>query len=133
MRKPISLILIIAFLSPAVAAQQKGRGKAQGSARETDASRRRAEEAQRRAQAIDILKSVVDGAADIRETQSRVAVLSGALDLLWKHDEPYARASFVKSADTLSDRFASGETQRQERSEIRAAIGELLKALPLHR
>lgn len=132
MRKPISLLLLITFLAPAVAAQQKGRDKARVDARETDAAQRKAEEAQRRAQAVEILKGVVEGAAEIPDTESRVAVLSGALDLLWKHDEAYARANFIKFADSLSDRFASGETKRQERSEIRAALTVLLKAFARH-
>ena len=132
MRKPISLLLTLALLTPATAAQQQRRVKAQGGARAAGAAQRKIEESQRRAQAIDILKSVVEGAGEIREMQSRVAVLSGALDLLWKHDKAYARASFIKSAEALSDRFASGEAKRQERSEIRAAMGVLLKALARH-
>lgn len=132
MRQPISLLLIVTFLTPAAAARQKVRDRAQGDARSVEAAQRRAEEVQRRAQAVDILKGVVEGAAEIRETESRVAVLSSALDLLWKHDEAYARANFIKSAAVLSDRFASGEAGRQERSEIRAALGELLKAFARH-
>ena len=130
MRKQISLILILTFLAPAVAAQQKVRDKAQGSAGET--ALRKAEEAQRKAQAVDILKGVVESAADIQETWTRVALLTGALNLLWKHDEAYARASFTKSAAALSDRFASDTTQRQERSEIRASMGVLLTAFARH-
>ncbi|HET7288174.1 MAG TPA: hypothetical protein VFI71_11915, partial [Pyrinomonadaceae bacterium] len=114
MRKQLSLILILAFLAPALAAQRK------------------AEETQRKQQAVDILKGVVESAAEIQETQTRVTVLTGALDLLWKHDEAYARANFIKAAAALSDRFASDTTQRQERSEIRAAIGMLLMAFARH-
>ena len=51
-----------------------------------DTALRKAEEAQRRAQAIDILKGVVESAGEIPETQTRASVLTGALDLLWKHD-----------------------------------------------
>lgn len=132
MRKPISLLLIVAFLAPATAAQQGGRGRAQGGAREAAAAQRKAEQAQRRAQAVEILKGVVEGAAEIQETQARVAVLSSALNLLWKHDEAYARAGFIKSADSLSERFGSGETKRPERAEIRSAMGVLLKAFARH-
>jgi hypothetical protein len=132
MRKLITLLLLVALLAPDVAALQKGQDKAQVGAREAEAARRKAEEAQRRAQAVEILKGVVEGSAEIRETQPRVAVLSDALDLLWKHDEAYARANFVKAADGLSERFASGETKRQERSEIRAALTVLLKAFARH-
>jgi hypothetical protein len=114
MRKQISLIVILAFLAPVVAAQRK------------------TEEAQRKEQAIDILKGVVESAADIKEVETRVAVLTGALDLLWKHDEAYARAGFIKSAASLSDKFASDTTQRQERSEIRAAMGMLLMGFARH-
>jgi len=125
MRHPISLLLIFALLAAAVAAQVKVRDK-------DDATWRRAEEAQRKTQAVDILKGVVESAAEIQETQTRVAVLTSALDLLWKHDEAYARANFIKSATALSDKFASNTTQTQERSEIRAAIGVLLMAFARH-
>ncbi len=132
MPKLIILILVVAFLAPDVAARQKVQDKAQVGARETEAAQRRAEEAQRKEQAVEILKGVVEGAGEIRDTQSRVAILSDALDLLWKHDEAFARANFVKAADGLSERFASGETKRQERSEIRAALTVLLKAFARH-
>ncbi len=125
MRKPISLLLIIVFLVPGAVAQQKGHDKAQAGARDAEAARRKA-------QAVEILKSVVEGADEIRETGPRVAVLSSALDLLWKYNEAYARANFIKYADNLSERFASGEAKGQERSEIRAAMAVLLKAFARH-
>jgi hypothetical protein len=131
MLKTISLLLILAFLVPAVAAQQKVRDMTQGDVRGADVARK-AEAAQRKAQALEILNGVVMGAAEIRETQARVAVLSSALDLLWKHDEAYARANFIKSAAALSDRFGLSTTQRQERSEIRASLAVLLKAFARH-
>ncbi|HJY30362.1 MAG TPA: hypothetical protein VJ306_20185, partial [Pyrinomonadaceae bacterium] len=127
MRKQISLLLISTFLASAVSAQVKVRDKDAG-----DAALRKAEETQRKAQAIDILKGVVESAADIKETRTRVAVVTGALDLLWKHDEAYARANFIKSAAALSDRFASDAAQRQERSDIREAMGVLLRAFARH-
>jgi hypothetical protein len=127
MRKQISLLLILAFLAPAVGAQVKVRDKGAG-----DTALRKAEEAQRKTQAVDILKGVVESAVEIQETRTRVAVLTGALDLLWKHDEAYARANFIKSAAALSDKFASDTTQKQERSEIRAAMGMLLRAFASH-
>lgn len=127
MRKQISLLLISTFLASAVSAQVKVRDKDAG-----DAALRKAEETQRKAQAIDILKGVVESAADIKETRTRVAVVTGALDLLWKHDEAYARANFIKSAAALSDRFASDAAQKQERSEIREAMGVLLRAFARH-
>lgn len=117
---------MLAFWMPSLAAQDKVRDKLQGGAQ------RKAEEAQRKAQAIDILKGVVESAAEISETRTRVAVLTGALALLWKHDETYARANFIKSAAALSDRFASSATQRQERAEIRASMGALLMAFARH-
>ena len=132
MRKQISLLLILAFVAPAVAAQQKVRDRAQGSAAADETALRKAEEAQRKTQAIDILKGVIEGAAEIQETQTRVTVLTEALDLLWKHDEAYARANFIKAAAALSDRFASETTRRQERSEIRVAMGVLLRAFARH-
>jgi hypothetical protein len=124
MRKLICLLLILVFLAPAVAAQEK--------ARRDEAAQREVEEAQRRMQAIDILKGVVEGADDIRETRTRLSIITSALDLLWKHDEAYARAKFIKAAGTLSDRFASDTTDKRERSEIRASMGILLKSLARH-
>ena len=132
MRKPISLLVILAFLLPVMAAQDKVRDKTQHSAGARETAERKAEEAQRKAQAVDILKGVVESAAEIQELRTRMAVLTGALDLLWKHDEAYARASFIKSAAALSDKFSSGATQRQERSEIRASMGALLTAFARH-
>lgn len=127
MRKRIGLLLSLAFLLPVVGAQPQVRNK--GGAHRTDVAQRKAEEAQRRAQAVDILKGVVEGAADIQELRTRVNILTGALDLLWKHDEAYARANFVKSAGAWSDRFTSDVT---ERSEIRASMGILLSAFARH-
>jgi hypothetical protein len=127
MCKALSTLLLITFLAPATVAQDKVRDKAKG-----ETAQRKAEEAQRKAQAIDILKGVVEGAADIQEWRMRVTVVSAALDLLWKHDEAYARANFIKSANTLSDKFASETTQKSERSEIRASIGKLLSTFARH-
>ena len=128
MRKSISLLVILAFLLPAMAAQVQVRDKTQHSASASESAERKAEEAQRKAQAVDILKGVVESAAEIQESRTRMTVLTGALDLLWKHDQAYARANFIKSAAALSDRFASAATQRQERSEIRRSMGVLLTA-----
>ncbi|HEX6045941.1 MAG TPA: hypothetical protein VFZ22_15715 [Pyrinomonadaceae bacterium] len=121
MRNAITLLLIVALLAPAVASQQKA-----------STAQRKAEEAQRRTQAIDILKRVVESAADIADTETRVNVLTGALDLLWKHDQPYARTAFIKSVTTLSDRFALSATDKKERAELRASIGALLRSFARH-
>jgi hypothetical protein len=125
MRQLICLSLTLAFSVAAVAAQQRVRIKPEGDTR-------RADLAQRRAQAVDILKGVVEGAKEIGETQTHITVVTGALDLLWKHDEAYTRAQFIKSAVALSDRFASNATNRRERSQIRASMGMLLKAFARH-
>jgi hypothetical protein len=130
MRKRISFILILALSMAPVVAQDKVRDKAPGDA--SDAAQRKTEEVQRKTQAVDILKGVVETAADIQDLRTRMAVLTGALDLLWKYDEPYARANFIKSAASLSHKFASNETQKNERSEIRASMGVLLMAFARH-
>ncbi len=139
MRKRLSLLLILAFLLPAAAAQDKVRDRAQGGTspeetaqRKSEEAQRKLEEAQRRTQAVDILKGIIESAADIQETRTRVTIVTSALDLLWKHDEAYARANFIKAATALSDKFASDSTQRQERSEIRASLGALLMAFARH-
>jgi hypothetical protein len=113
-------------------AQSQVREKGQGRADAGNPAQRRAEEAQRKTQAIDILKGAVESAADIQKTQTRVALLSAALDLLWKHDEAYAREHFVKAANTLSDRFASDAIQKNERAEIRASMSVLLGGFARH-
>jgi len=69
MRQRISLFLIVALLTSAVGAQVKVRDKG-------DAALRRAEAAQRKAQAIDILKGVVESAADIQELRTRLGTLA---------------------------------------------------------
>lgn len=133
MRKLSSLFLVLVLLLPAVAAQQKVRDKTSGKTDADEAEQRKAEEAkQRKAEAIEILKGVVEGAGDIQKVQTRVALLTSALDLLWKHDESYARANFIKSAALLSDKFASDTTPKHERSEIRASIAVLLAAFARH-
>lgn len=132
MRNRVSLLLMIVCLAPAVPAQQKASEKAPNSGGASEVALRTAEAAQRKAQAVDILKGIVDGAAEIQKTQTRVAVLTAALDLLWKHDEAYARTNFIKSATALSDKFAADATPRQERSELRASIGVLLTAFARH-
>jgi hypothetical protein len=138
MRKLIVFLLVSALIAPTAAAQQKARDKAKSNAKQSAEQKseevlRRAEETQRISQAVDVLKGVVESVADIQEMRTRMAVLTGALDLLWKHDEPYARASFIKSAAALSDRFASEATQKNERSEIRASMGTLLMAFSENR
>ena len=128
MRKRISLLVILMILAPAVGAQDEVRHKAQSA----EAAQRKTEEAQRKAQAIDILKGVVESAGEIRGRETQVAVLTDALGLLWKHDEAYARAQFAKSAAAMSDRFASDATSWRDRAEIRHLMGVLLKALARH-
>ena len=132
MRQSISLLLSFVLFVPTVAAQQKVRDTAEGRGQRNDTEERKAEEAQRKAQAIDILKTVVANAAEIQEMQTRVAVVTGALELLWKHDEGYTRAQFIKSGVALSDRFASDTIDRRERSEIRSSMGTLLNAFARH-
>jgi hypothetical protein len=127
MQKQISLILLLVCVANSAAAQIKVREKEQG-----EAARRKAEIAQQKAQAVDLLKGVVEGCVEIPELQTRVSVLTSALDLLWKHDEDYARERFIKFAAALSDKFSSDSTDRNERTEIRAAHAVLLKAFARH-
>lgn len=132
MRKRFSQLLILVFVAQTVAAQSQLGEKAQSPSDAAITAQRKTEETQRKTQAIDILKGVVESAAEIQKPQTRVALLSAALDLLWKHDEAYARASFVKAADALSERFASDAIQKNERAEIRATMGVLLQAFARH-
>jgi hypothetical protein len=69
MRQLICLSLTLAFSVAAVAAQQRVRIKPEGDTR-------RADLAQRRAQAVDILKGVVEGAKEIGETQTHITVVT---------------------------------------------------------
>ena len=128
--------LIVAFLAPAVGGGQGMREKspatAQTEQRKTEDAQRKIEEAQRKAQAIDILKGVVESAPDIEDLQTRVGILTGALDLLWKHDAAYARASFIKTATAWLDRYASDATPIEERGEIRLVMSKLLTAFARH-
>lgn len=131
MRTLICLLMSLAFSAPSVIAQQQVRDKVD-STRRSEAALRLEEEAQRKIQAVDILKGVVDGADDIRETRTRLAIITNALDLLWKHDESYTRAKFNKAASVLLERFASDTTAKRERAEIRASMGVLLKSFARH-
>lgn len=126
----ISLVLIFVLMAPTGPVHSQVREK--GRAEAANIAQRKAEEAQRKTQAIDILKGVVESAADIQKMQTRVTLLTAALDLLWKHDEAYARANFVKAADALSDRFASDGIQKNERADIRATMGVLLREFARH-
>lgn len=112
-----------AQVAGAATPQAKGGGKPKAGAGAGEAER-----VQRRTQAVDILKGVVERAGEIPEAGARAAVVASALDLLWKHDESYARANFVRSADGMLEKFASDETKGQERAELRSALGVLLKA-----
>jgi hypothetical protein len=132
MRKRLTQLLILVLFVPTMAAHSQVREKVQGRGDAANTAQRKAEEAQRKTQAIDILKGVVESAAEIQNPQTRVALLTGALDLLWKHDEVYARANFVKTAEALSDKFASDGIQKNERAEIRATMGVLLRAFARH-
>jgi hypothetical protein len=132
MRNRVSALLIIVFLALNVAARSQVREKARSQTEPANTVQLKAEEAQRKTQAIDILKGIVESAADIQKMQTRVALLTGALDLLWKHDEAYARANFVKAADALLDRFASDAVQKNERAEIRSSMSVLLKEFARH-
>lgn len=78
MQKRISLLLIFAFLVTPVVAQQEARRKSQGGAGANETAQRKAEESQRKMQAIDILKGVVESAAEIQEIRTRLTVLTGA-------------------------------------------------------
>jgi hypothetical protein len=131
MGKLTSLLLTIVLCAPVLLAQQKVRDRAEDGDRR-EVARRQAEESQRRVQAIDILKGVVESADEIQETQARVAVTTSALDLLWNHDEAYARARFIKAAAALSDRFASDTADKRERAQLRASMGTLLKSFARH-
>ena len=132
MRKRISLSLMLAVLVSTVAAQQKERDKPESGSRRADTALRQAEEAQRKTQAIDILKGVVESSAEIKDTLTQLSVLTGALNLLWKHDEKYTRAQFIKSAAALSDRFASDAIDSGERADTRLAMRALLNAYARH-
>jgi hypothetical protein len=125
----IYVTFCLSFSAPAAAGQERVRERAEG---REEVAQRKVEEAQRRLQAVDVLKGVVEGTDEIRETRTRVSVITSALDLLWKHDEAYVRARYIKAAAALSDRFASETTDKRERSEIRASMGILLKSLARH-
>ena len=126
MRKLTSFFLVVTLWGSALAIQKKGRDT------RSDAAQRQAEEIERKTQALDILKGVVEGAAEIKEMPARVAVVTEALDLLWKHDETYARANFIKFAEILSDQFVSDTTDVVERSQLRSTLGTLLKTFARH-
>src|SRR6185369_5010248 len=89
----ISLLLILVILPPSVAAQYQVREKVQGRADAANTAQRKVEEAQRKTQAIDILKGVVESAADIQKTQTRVALLTAARERRRHSKDANARGS----------------------------------------
>ena len=97
-----------------------------------DAAAREAEKALalRKAQAVALLRGAVEGAGEIKKVAARAGVVADALDLLWKHDEVYARANFLKAADHALGLFASEESG--QRAEARIAVNTILKALARH-
>ncbi|MDT7603600.1 MAG: hypothetical protein QOF61_1597 [Acidobacteriota bacterium] len=90
------------------------------------------EAASRRKQAVEILKGVVERAGEVENVEARASVTADALDLLWKHDETYARANFLKAFDALVSPSSSGAEGEKSRVEVKAAVNLLLKALAKH-
>jgi hypothetical protein len=91
------------------------------------------EEARRKAQAVEILKGVVEHSGNVEEIEARASIASDALDLLWKHDETYARANFLKQFDALASQPPSSDADGVKRGvRIKSAINLLLKALAKH-
>jgi hypothetical protein len=119
------------------AAQQTKGGQPAGRAqpRGGDGAAARAAEhaaALRKAQAVALLKGVVEGSGEIKSVEARARTVVEALGLLWKHDEAYARANFLKAAEAALDLFASEEAGREQRAEAKAAVITILKALARH-
>jgi hypothetical protein len=117
--------------------QAPAKGERRGAsppARENKAGAEEAEReaAGRRKQAVEILKGVVERAGELENVEARASVASDALDLLWKHDETYARANFLKAFDALAGQPSSESDGAKSRAEVKAAVNLLLKALARH-
>jgi hypothetical protein len=84
-------------------------------------------------QAVATLKEVIERSSSIPKLEERALIVSGAAELLWRHDEQYARAAFFKFIDELIGLFEArvnspqGETSTT--SELTAALNVSLKAL----
>jgi|GEM_PF-5111416 len=53
----------------------------------------------RKTQAVSILYEVISYADEIENFESQATIISNALNLLWKHNESYSRANFLKALD----------------------------------
>src|SRR2546427_7770120 len=88
----------------------------------------------RELQAISILQELVDRADQTKNFESQAALVSDALDLLWKHDEQYARSNFLRVLDHFFIRYSpeSESPGIEERKTIAAGIRTLITHLAKH-
>ncbi len=82
-----------------------------------------------RQQAISLIQRIIDQAQDISDVEVQAAVVSSALALLWKYEEPYAVPSFQKTVDRLLDHYSADNTTPAERMRLAAAIKQLISSV----
>ena len=117
--------------------QEPAKSERRGAAPATKENKAGAQEAEREAasrrkQAVEILKGVVERSSELENVEARASVVSDALDLLWKHDETYARAGFLKAFEAFVSHPSPEAGGAKPRVEVKAAINLLLKALAKH-
>ncbi len=97
---------------------------------ETDSGNLERENA--KAQAISVLHEVIDRSDRINDWEIQATLISNALDLLWKHEESYARSNLQRALDRFFLEYSSRTNTTQQRSQVVTGIKTLISSLAKH-
>lgn len=97
---------------------------------ETDSGNLERENA--KAQAISVLHEVIDRSDRINDREIQATLISNALDLLWKHEELYARSNLQRALDRFFLEYSSRTSTAKQRSQIVSGIKILTSCLAKH-
>lgn len=85
-----------------------------------------------KAEAISVLHEVIDRFDRLGDWQTQATLISNALDLLWKHEEPYARSNLQRALDRFFLEYSSRANTTQQRNQIVSGIKTLTSCLAKH-
>ena len=85
-----------------------------------------------KAEAISVLHEVIDRFDRLGDWQTQATLISNALDLLWKHEEPYARSNLQRALDRFFLEYSSRANTTQQRNQIVSGIKTLISCLAKH-
>lgn len=85
-----------------------------------------------KAQAISVLHEIIDRSDQVKGWGSQATVISNALDLLWKHEELYARSNLQRALDHFFLEYSSRTNTTQQRSQVVTGIKTLISCLAKH-